>query len=112
MTYYEGTMTDQDVYSYYDDDENVAVEGPAVAPTRRAKLSSHLPVRFSPTVLASARAFAAEDGLSISAWVRWLVEKEVMRRTPVKTTSSESGWVFDPPQAPDTRTGSGELIGA
>jgi hypothetical protein len=34
-------MTDPTVYSYYDDDENVAVAGLAVEPPRRGRLSSH-----------------------------------------------------------------------
>jgi hypothetical protein len=95
-------MTDPTVYSYYDDDENVVVAGPAVKPPRR-RLSSHLPVRFAPAVLASARQLAIQDGLSISAWVRWLVEQEVLRRTPAKTESNLTDWTFDGP-TPETRT--------
>ena len=88
-------MTGDDVYSYYDDDRNVDVAGPAVEPPRRGRLSSHLPVRFSPAVLASARQLAVEDGMSISSWIRWLVEREIMRRTPASTKPSVSDWTFE-----------------
>lgn len=58
-----------------------AVSGPAVALPRR-RLTSYLPVRFAPDVLARARSLAVEDGMSISSWVRRLVEREVASRTP------------------------------
>ncbi len=76
-----------DLYTFYEDDANLAIAGPAVVPPRRGRLSAHLPIRFSPDVLDAARRFAIEDGQSISSWVRLVVEREVMRRTSTRTVS-------------------------
>jgi hypothetical protein len=103
-------MSGQDVYSFYEDDENVAIEGEPVAPKRRAKLSSHLPIRFSPAVLAAARRLASADGMSVSSWVRWLVEREVVRRTPAETALSTQGNQFVPSTEPETRTAKAVLV--
>lgn len=96
---------DKDVYSYYDNEAAFESDGPAVAPKRRARLSSHLPVRFAPDVLAAAKRFAVMDGVSISTWVRRLVEREVTRRS-APTTQASPGlrWVLDryPEQAVQT----------
>jgi hypothetical protein len=62
-------------------------------------------------VLASARQLAAQDGMSISAWIRWLVEQEIMRRTPAKTKSNLTDWTFDGPTL-ETRTAPADLVDA
>lgn len=83
-------MTNEtDAYTYYDDPEKIGLAGPGVEPTRPARLSSHLPIRFQPEVLAAARRLAAEDGVSISTWIRSLVEREVLRRNHSWTMAGE-----------------------
>lgn len=49
---------------------------------RRAPLTSHVPVRFSDATVLSVRELAAEDGVTVSGWIRTVVEAEVRRRQP------------------------------
>jgi hypothetical protein len=49
--------------------------------------------------------------MSISAWIRWLVEQEIMRRTPAKTKSNLTDWTFDGPTL-ETRTAPADLVDA
>jgi hypothetical protein len=39
-----------------------------------------VPVRFTPAVAAAARHIAGREGMSLSAWVRKLVDQEIGRR--------------------------------
>lgn len=39
-----------------------------------------IPVRFPPGLAAGARRVAEQDGMSLSAWVRKIVEREIGRR--------------------------------
>jgi len=96
---------------FYDDDANLAVAGPPMSVSRRPKLSSHLPIRFTPEILQQARRCAIEDGMSVSSWVRLLVEREVTRRTPSITGPRMTDWSFHGP-VPPTSTVGGELAGA
>jgi hypothetical protein len=83
-------MTADDTYRYYDDHDMVT-SGPPITPKRRPRLTNYLPIRFAPEYLGAARALAIEDGVSISTWVRTLVEREVLRRSPATTTTSNAG---------------------
>ncbi len=103
-------VDDMNVYGYYDDPNEVQVDGPAVAPKGRAKLSSHLPIRFTPAVLDAARKFAAEDGVSVSTWVRVLVEREVLRRTPSTTQAAPAVLMYHPDEAPSRTKSQGAPV--
>ena len=45
-----------------------------------AKLDGQVPVRFGETLAAGARQLATREGMSVSAWIRLLVVREVARR--------------------------------
>lgn len=72
---------DQSQYEYYADPDNRVAAGPA---RRRASkpLTTHVPIRFSPEVIAEVKKLADKDGKAVSSWVRDVVEAEVKRRQP------------------------------
>lgn len=45
-------------------------------------MSEAVPVRFTRETIAAVKQFAAQDGLSVSAWVRRLVQAEMDAREP------------------------------
>lgn len=77
---------DQSSYEYYADPDNRVPAGPV---RRRASkpLTTHVPIRFSPEVIAQVKKLADQDGKTVSSWVRDVVGAEVERRQPrVPTT--------------------------
>src|SRR5215831_8198040 len=82
-------MDEADVYA--DPAGRVPVGPPRRRQGQGKMLSGHVPVRFSPSVIAWVRALAAEDGLTVSAWIRSLVEREVDRRMPIERSSLPTG---------------------
>jgi hypothetical protein len=72
---------------YYDDGSAESL-GPAV---RRAKpkgrLTNQVPIRFTEATIGEVRSLAEEDGVSISSWVRLVVDREVARRWPRRPQS-------------------------
>jgi hypothetical protein len=81
---------------------------------RKSEMTS---VRFAPDVAATVKRFAREDGMTVSAWVRRLVARELKRPRPVnfrdyptsQTVPSGAGtrisWAIAP-SGGATRTGS------
>ena len=101
-------MDDDKVYEFYDDPENIKiVPGEGRSRTRRG-LTSHVPIRFSPEILNAARRLASQDGMSISAWIRTLVEREIERRQPAGATIATRAIVIGFPE-PATKTASQEF---
>ncbi len=74
-------MSDESSYNYYADPDNRAPEGVG---RRRASrpMSSHVPVRFRPDVIAEVKEVSRQDRKTISSWIRDLVERELERRRP------------------------------
>lgn len=66
---------------YYNKPENRQPAGP---PRRRAagsrRLDSHVPIRFSVATISRVKEVAAEDGKTVSSWIREVVEREILRR--------------------------------
>jgi hypothetical protein len=44
------------------------------------RLDGHVPVRFPEALAAGARRCAAREGMSVSAWIRLMVDREIARR--------------------------------
>jgi hypothetical protein len=72
---------DESMYEYYADPENRVPSGPG---RRRASkpLTTHVPIRFSPEVIAQVKQLADMDRKTVSSWIRDVVEVEVERRRP------------------------------
>jgi hypothetical protein len=63
----------------------------------RAKLSGHVPVRFSNDVITQLRALADHDGVTVSTWIRQVVSREIERRVPSTSVGRavEVAWKVD-----------------
>jgi hypothetical protein len=86
-------MDDREAYEFYESQpERLALRG---TPTARsgAALSTHVPVRFSPNVIARVRVLAERDGTTVSGWIRRVVEEAVERRMPAAPQTH--GWKID-----------------
>jgi hypothetical protein len=52
--------------------------------------SEHVPVRFPADLIAGARQLAASEGMTVSAWIRHEVEREVGRRLDAPRAGAEA----------------------
>lgn len=74
-------MSDEEAYAYYADPDNREPAGPGRRRSTRP-MSSHVPVRFAPEVIAEVKRVAREDKKTVSSWIRDTVERELERRRP------------------------------
>jgi hypothetical protein len=77
-------MDDKKAYEHYDNPNNLKPAGSARRLSRRA-LSSHVPVRFPPETIARVKELAERDGVTLSAWIRHVVDVELRRRSEPNT---------------------------
>jgi hypothetical protein len=81
--------------AFYDNPDNLRTRGPVHRRTGHPRLSSHTPVRFDPETITAIRRFSDEDGVTVSAWVRRVVKREIQRRINLRThTASARGFVL------------------
>jgi hypothetical protein len=73
--------------------EKPAPVGPRARAGQARLLTSHVPIRFRPQTIDRAKVIAERDGMTVSSWIRTVVEREVERRMPASphTRLSESG---------------------
>lgn len=104
-------MTERDdaAAAYYELEANRQVEGPAHKRSSVAKrLSSHVPVRFEARSIEAVRRFADEDGMTVSSWIRAIVEREVQwRLARLSTTSHVVSVTFELLEGPTPVTQTG-----
>jgi len=74
-------------YEFYEQPENREPAGPPVKRTREPRLTDHVPVRFPAETIAKVKSVAAEDGVTVSTWIRRVVEQELRRRLRPSATS-------------------------
>lgn len=72
---------------YFDDPSKLRLRG---APRGRSgeALTKHVPIRFGPELLDGVRVLAARDGVSVSSWIRRIVDEEVRRRLSYESVTS------------------------
>jgi hypothetical protein len=76
-------MDDEQAYEFYSDPKNLEPGGPGRRrKAGRSVLTSHVPVRFPPATIAAVKSLAEADGVTVSTWIRQVVQKEVERRQP------------------------------
>jgi hypothetical protein len=87
-------MDDDALAAHYTDPANRVISGRPRKQRRPRQqvLSSHVPIRFSPETMARVRTAAHDDGLTVSSWIRWIVEQEVARRLPKTPQTWLSTW--------------------
>lgn len=79
---------DDEAAARYEDEANLQPAGPGKvvrAPKRR--LSSHTPVRFDQDAIAAVKRFSDADGMTVSSWIRTVVDREIQRRMPRPSTT-------------------------
>jgi hypothetical protein len=84
-------MSDRDnaAAEYYEDPEHRHLTGtPRKRSGQPSRLTTHVPVRFSATVIERVKELATEDGKTVSSWIRDVVEREVLRREQSKTVGT------------------------
>ena len=74
-------MSDEEAFEHYKNPENRKPTGGVYEVPKRV-LSRHVPIRFRPQTIAKAKAIAERDGMTVSSWIRGVVEREVERRMP------------------------------
>lgn len=74
-------MSDAEAHAYYADPDNREPAGPGRRRTKKP-MSSHVPVRFPPEVIAEVKQVAQQDRKTVSSWIRDTVEREIERRRP------------------------------
>ncbi len=89
------SKTDEEAYEFYKDPDNLTTTG-RVYEVPKGVLSRHVPIRFRPQTIAKAKAIAQRDGMTVSSWIRGVIEREVERRMPASQTrrsqSRETSW--------------------
>jgi hypothetical protein len=89
------TVSDNDA-TYYSDASNLK-PGRRVGslPPPTAAMKEHVPIRFSAAVIAQVKTLAAEDGATVSSWIRRLVLHEIERRSRPRSVAGayESSWI-------------------
>ena len=76
-------MSDPDdaAAAYYEDPENRRLSGRGVRRSgQAARLTTHVPIRFSAAVIERVKELAAEEGKTVSSWIRDVIDQEVLRR--------------------------------
>ena len=71
-------MNDKEAAEYYNRPDAFRA-GERVTPPSR-KMSGHVPVRFPDATIQQIKQFAAEDGMSVSNWIRRAVDRELRHR--------------------------------
>lgn len=72
-------MDDEERWAYYNDPAHRESVGPAQRRSRPG-LTSHVPVRFPPDLIAAVKQLALRDGMTVSSWIRLLVQRAVSSR--------------------------------
>ena len=74
-------LNDEAEAEHFADQANREAAGPSHRlPAGARRLSRHIPVRFSPEVVAQVQRLADEDDTTVSTWIRRVVEREVDKR--------------------------------
>jgi hypothetical protein len=71
--------TDEEAYEFYKNPDNLTTTG-RVYEVPKSVLSRHVPIRFRPQTIAKAKAIAQRDGMTVSSWIRGVIEREADAR--------------------------------
>lgn len=88
-------ISDDEAYEYYANPENLVPAGPG---RRRKAKSTHVPIRFTPEMVAEVKQLAEVDRKTVSTWIRDVVSAEVERRHPrrpeSRASSTGQNWII------------------
>ncbi len=75
-------MTDEEAWGYYAKPENQRMgEGAIIRPPRPTRMKDAVPVRFRDATIEAVKEFADADGVTVSEWIRRLVNQEIEARS-------------------------------
>jgi hypothetical protein len=102
-------MSDRDdaAAAYYEDPEHRRLTGRGRKRSGQVpRLSTHVPVRLSATVIERVKEIAAEDGKTVSSWIRDVIDQEILRRERSRTVGVAAivRWEHRPIPSPDSGT--------
>lgn len=93
-------MSDRDdaAAAYHEDPDNRRLRGPGQKRSRQpGRLTTHVPIRFSSTIIERVKDLASRDGKTVSSWIRDVIEGEVLRRERSSTVGVEPTIVWKAP---------------
>jgi hypothetical protein len=74
-------VTDEEAWDYYSKPEHQQMgEGPVVRPPRPTRMKDAVPIRFHDATVEAVKEFADADGVTVSEWIRRLVNREIEAR--------------------------------
>jgi hypothetical protein len=96
-------MNDAEAAAFYSKPENLR-PGERVTPAARPRMVGHVPIRFPQETVDQIKALAAEDGDTVSTWIRKAVDRAILQRRPPQTALTViSTFTLDDPN-PGTET--------
>jgi hypothetical protein len=81
-------MSDRDdaAAAYYEDPEHRRLTGQGRRRSSQVpRLTTHVPIRLSAAVIERVKELAAEDGKTVSSWIRDVIDQEILRRDRSRT---------------------------
>lgn len=75
---------------HYANPTNRSLTGPARRITRPQRYTQHVPIRFRAETIDQAKELAERDGLTVSSWIRRLVERELAQQTPAPSPGTHA----------------------
>ncbi|MCI0686260.1 MAG: hypothetical protein L0Y54_03330 [Sporichthyaceae bacterium] len=76
---------DDEAAAFYDIPAHRELGDAAHKPVAKRRLSNHVPIRFAAATIELVKRIAADDGITVSAWIRAVVEREVRWRLARET---------------------------
>lgn len=80
-------MDDSEAIAYYRDENHQTPAGSGHR-RQRPRLSATTPVRFPQEMINAIKKFSVQDGVTVSAWIRRVVAREIQRRQPPQTATA------------------------
>lgn len=102
-------MSDRDdaAAAYYEDPEHRRLTGRGrKRPGQVPRLTTHVPIRLSAAVIERVKELAAEEGKTVSSWIREVIDQEILRRERSRTVGVAAvvQWEHRPVPRPDSST--------
>jgi len=86
-------MNTNEEFLFYEDESNRLPDGHAHR-RETARLTTHVPVRFSPEMIDAVRSLAQREQISVSGWIRRAVSRELERLAPPETMVGPTSLTF------------------
>ena len=82
--------------------------GERVTPPKRPTMSGHVPVRFQQSTIERIKAISAEEGVTVSTWIRRVIDEAVRARLTPQTKTRVVSMTLDAPAPLNTVPSGGD----